>query len=62
MKITVELSDEDIRAYICQQIAEGYGVELTPEELVIGVKSENNFKPQEWEQGKLRVQVTVDRK
>lgn len=61
MKITITLTDEDIRKYIAAQIKQGYGIDLDYTEIPISVKSTNNYRPQEWEKGELQIQVELNR-
>jgi hypothetical protein len=60
MKISVHLTEEDIRRIISTYIVENFGVNIPPDKLDIEVKSKQNYKS-EWESAAIRLEVLVDK-
>jgi hypothetical protein len=55
MKATVKLNSAEIRQAISDYIAERAGLRLRPDDLVVEVKSKQNYRS-EWEQADIRVE------
>lgn len=62
MKAAIEITDDDIRKALCAYIHEHLGLDPKPEEVVFQVRSKQNFRVKEWENGELRVQLLLTRK
>ena len=61
MKLAVFLDEDTIREIVTEYINEKFGIGLVPSDLPITVKSKNNYKEQEWEPGKIRIIIEVER-
>ncbi len=60
MKISVQLTESDIREILAAIVSNNYGTEIKPEELHIQVKSKQNYKS-EWEIADIRLDVNITR-
>lgn len=58
-KFTVEYDEEDIKALILQDLENKLDVDFDERDLEIKVKSMQNFRPTEWEKGRLKCVVHV---
>jgi hypothetical protein len=57
-KVEIELTEEDIRRYITEQLNVAYGLNISWDKLPIEVKSKQNYKS-EWEEAAIRVKVQI---
>lgn len=55
MKATFTVSDQQIRDAIATYIRNNYSLTIDPSDLVIQVRSQQNYRNKEWENGELRV-------
>jgi hypothetical protein len=60
MKLTVEMTETDIRKVLASHINETFGTDFTYENLPIQVKSKQNYRS-EWEEASIRIQAHVIR-
>lgn len=58
MKFTVELSEEEIRAILCNFINNRFLTNIKPDQLNIEVKSKQNYKS-EWEVAAIRIKQEI---
>lgn len=56
-RITIEYDEADIKQLVLEDIHQRMDVDLEVADLSFEVKSKNNYKPQEWETGAMRVRV-----
>ena len=61
MKVDIELTADDIRQMICDQVNQRTGMNFTPDELPIEVKSKQNYREHLWERGEFRIKISVNR-
>lgn len=59
MKLTIEVDEQTIREVMASYINEQFGTDFTAENLPILVKSKNNYREQNWEEGKLQILATI---
>ena len=60
MKIGIELTQDEVREALVKYVREQSGLEdLKDDEVVIRVRSKQNYRVQEWEEGE--IQVTLKR-
>lgn len=59
MKLTIEIDEDTIRRVMANYVNNEFGTDFTPANLPVLVKSVNNYRQQEWEQGKIQILATV---
>lgn len=62
MKAFITITDDDIRAAICKYIEEEFGINPNKKDVIIQVRSSQNYKNKEWENGELQVQIKMEKK
>ncbi len=58
MKISIELSEDNIRTILSDWLNKKYSLTLRPDDLQIEVKSKQNFKS-EWEHAAIRINQAI---
>ena len=58
MKLNVTFDEQDLKNLVYGYIAEMFpGIILSTDNIHFLVKSKNNYKPQEWEDGQLKIEI-----
>lgn len=58
MKIAVTIDEEDVKRMVLERLQrELPHAEIEMKHVKLEVKSKNNYRPQEWEEGRLQVRV-----
>jgi hypothetical protein len=58
MKISIELSEENIRQILADYLNENYHTNLSGDSIVIEVKSKQNYRS-EWERASIRIKQEI---
>lgn len=58
MKVTVKMSEDDIRKILAEYVYDKYNVSIPADKLRIEVKSKQNYKS-EWELADIRMEIEV---
>lgn len=56
-KVNMEYDEMDLKRLVLEKIQADLNIQIDLKDLVFEVKSKNNYKPQEWEIGRLRIRV-----
>lgn len=60
MKLTIELTEKEIRTALANHISNVFGIQFSVEEVPIEVKSKQNYKS-EWESAAIRINFTIEK-
>jgi hypothetical protein len=56
MKIQIEINEADLRRLVADKIGETMGAPISPDDILIEVKSKQNYRA-EWEKAEFRARV-----
>lgn len=60
MQLQATITEEDIKRIVATRLSAMTGELVEPKDVKFVVKSKNNYRPQEWEEGKMQAFVSKE--